>query len=40
MVSFTWRFNSFGGQRGRGGMGGGMMGGGRGMMGGGMPPMM
>ena len=41
IVAFTWRFNSFGGQRGRGGMGG--MGGGRGMgggmMGGGMPPM-
>lgn len=38
IVAFTWRFNSFGGQRGRGGMGGGRgMGGG--MMGGGMPPM-
>ena len=41
ILAFTWRFNSFGGQRGRGGMGG--MGGGRGMgggmMGGGMPPM-
>ena len=35
ILAFTWRFNSFGGQRGRGGMGG--MGGG--MMGGGMPPM-
>ena len=43
MVAFTWRFNSFGGQRGRGGMGGPGMGGGRGMGGGmmgGMPPMM
>ena len=43
IVAFTWRFNSFGGQRGRGGMGGPGMGGGRGMGGGmmgGMPPMM
>ena len=44
MVSFTWRFNSFGGQRGRGGMpgmGGGRGGrGGMGGFGGGMPPMM
>ena len=46
ILAFTWRFNSFGGQRGRGGMGGGMMGGGRGGrggmggFGGGMPPMM
>ena len=46
ILAFTWRFNSFGGQRGRGGMGG-MMGGGRGGRGGmgggmmgGMPPMM
>jgi hypothetical protein len=43
ILAFTWRFNSFGGQRSRGGMPG--MGGGRGMgggmmMGGGMPPMM
>ena len=41
ILAFTWRFNSFGGQRGRGGMGG--PGGGRGMGGGmmgGMPPMM
>ena len=45
IVAFTWRFNSFGGQRGRGGMPG--MGGGRGGRGGmgggmmgGMPPMM
>ena len=37
ILAFTWRFNSFGGQRGRGGMGGPGMGGG--MMGGGMPPM-
>ena len=47
IVAFTWRFNSFGGQRGRGGMPGmGGMGGGRGRGGmgggmmGGMPPMM
>ena len=51
MLSFTWRFGTFGGRngrmggfmgggRGRGGMGGGMMGGGRGGFGGGMPPMM
>jgi hypothetical protein len=42
ILAFTWRFNSFGGQRGRGGMGGpgGGRGMGGGMMGGGMPPMM
>ena len=43
ILAFSWRFNSFGGQRGRGGMGGPGMGGGRGMGGGmmgGMPPMM